>query len=372
VAIQERVSTLERLVADVAVQQAKTEKALDRLVADTAASREQAREDREAFELSFDRRMARFEEATRLDIQKQQEATRLGIEKQDEATRLAIEKQHEATRLAIEKHQEATRLDIERHQETTRLAIEKHQEATRLDIEGHQETTRIDNEAFRQSMRESAERFEQGLRQDTEASKRAMDALFEKYAREGRQDRKALNKKWGELANKLGTVAEDVVAPNIPTVARRYFGIRRLDSFAIRTRKRSVTDLETVREFDVVAYSLTHLILNETKASPTIGDAQAFVSLIPSIPEYFPHAVGKELVPIFSSFSIGEDPRSSASAVKRESGDDPRSSSSAVKRESGDDISTYLTRHGVYCMVMRGGTMELSNFDEARAARSRL
>jgi hypothetical protein len=242
-------------------------------VADTAAYREQAREDREAFELSFDRRMARFEETTRLDIEKHREAADRG------------------------------------------------------------------NEAFRQSMRESAERFEQGLRQDTEASKRAMDALFEKYAREGRQDRKALNKKWGELANKLGTVAEDVVAPNIPTVARRYFGIRRLDSVSVRNRKRSVTDPETVREFDLVAYSSTHFIVNETKASPTIGDAQVFVALIPSIPDYFPVAVGKELVPIFSSFRIGED------------------------------ISTYLTRHGVYCMVMRGDTMRLTNFDAVQAAR---
>ena len=30
---------------------------------------------------------------------------------------------------------------------------------------------------------------------------------------DSRADRKAMNKRWGELANKMGTVVEDLVAP---------------------------------------------------------------------------------------------------------------------------------------------------------------
>ena len=36
-----------------------------------------------------------------------------------------------------------------------------------------------------------------------------------------------------------------------------------------------------MREFDVVAYSPTHFILNQTKTTPTIADAEAFVALLP-------------------------------------------------------------------------------------------
>lgn len=33
--------------------------------------------------------------------------------------------------------------------------------------------------------------------------------------KDSRADRKAMNKRWGELANKMGTVVEDIVAPCI-------------------------------------------------------------------------------------------------------------------------------------------------------------
>jgi len=32
-----------------------------------------------------------------------------------------------------------------------------------------------------------------------------------------------MNKRWGELANKMGTVVEDIVAPSIPRLAREIF-----------------------------------------------------------------------------------------------------------------------------------------------------
>jgi hypothetical protein len=34
---------------------------------------------------------------------------------------------------------------------------------------------------------------------------------------------------WGELANKMGTLVEDIVAPNIPRIAKRYFGAEELE-----------------------------------------------------------------------------------------------------------------------------------------------
>jgi hypothetical protein len=53
------------------------------------------------------------------------------------------------------------------------------------------------------------------------------------------QDFKAeMNKKWGELANRLGTPAEDFVAPNIPFIAQKYFGCpEEAEFFMVRCKK---------------------------------------------------------------------------------------------------------------------------------------
>jgi hypothetical protein len=46
--------------------------------------------------------------------------------------------------------------------------------------------------------------------------------------REFKDDRLAadtrLDRRWGELANKMGTLAEDIVAPGIPAIFQRAFG----------------------------------------------------------------------------------------------------------------------------------------------------
>ena len=46
-----------------------------------------------------------------------------------------------------------------------------------------------------------------------------------------KQFKKELNKKWGELANKMGTIVEDIVAPGLKGVGARYFGIEEFDFF---------------------------------------------------------------------------------------------------------------------------------------------
>jgi hypothetical protein len=53
---------------------------------------------------------------------------------------------------------------------------------------------------------------------------------------ETRADRKSMNKQWGELANKMGTVVEDIVAPNIPRIAREYFHCEIIEDFSVTKR----------------------------------------------------------------------------------------------------------------------------------------
>lgn len=142
------------------------------------------------------------------------------------------------------------------------------------------------------------------------------------------------NKQWGDLADKMGTVVEDIVAPNIPYVARTYFGVEELDYFAIRARKRLPTDRGVVREFDVIATGGGLFFVNDTKSTPRSEYLQAFAEEYPRAVEFFPEYRDLKLVPIFSSLSLP------------------------------DEAVTFLTKHGIYAMTSTGGTMEIVNYEQ--------
>ena len=146
-------------------------------------------------------------------------------------------------------------------------------------------------------------------------------------------DRKAWNKKWGELANKLGTIVEDIVAPNLPRIAREQFGCRELDDFMMRRQVRNKVDPRKRREFDLIAICGNKFIINETKSKVSVDYINSFIELLPQLGDYFPEHRGKELVPVFSSLYIS------------------------------DDLVNYLSRHGIYAMSMGDETMELVNAD---------
>jgi hypothetical protein len=63
-----------------------------------------------------------------------------------------------------------------------------------------------------------------------------------------------MRKQWGELANRMGTMAEDLVAPSVPRILRTVLGCPEdtVDSVAVRVRRRH-PDTGHTQEFDVVA-----------------------------------------------------------------------------------------------------------------------
>jgi hypothetical protein len=150
-----------------------------------------------------------------------------------------------------------------------------------------------------------------------------------------KDSRDDLTKKWGELANKMGTIVEDIVGPNIPTIAKKYFGCGELDHLMIRTYKRTI-DRKKGREFDIIAVCGSTVIWNTTKTTPSVVAVEQFVEEQKTgvLVEYFPEFKEKTIIPIFSSLSMRED------------------------------IVTLLTKNEIYAMAMRGDTMELLNANE--------
>src|SRR6056297_3002688 len=106
-----------------------------------------------------------------------------------------------------------------------------------------------------------------------------------------------MNKKWGELANRLGTIVEDVIAPNVPGFMSRYFDATEPDFFALRVRKRHPADPSRRREFDVIAVSGNQLFFVEAKATVRREYLSSFAADYTEILEYFPEYRNMNLTP---------------------------------------------------------------------------
>ncbi|MCP4688169.1 MAG: hypothetical protein GY859_08970 [Desulfobacterales bacterium] len=92
------------------------------------------------------------------------------------------------------------------------------------------------------------------------------------------------------------------------------------------------------REFDVIAETDEAIFVNETKSKPRPEDVKAFRDLLETVPDFFPDSKGKRMIPIYASLYIPED------------------------------IQKNLTRHGIYALGMKAGTMDLLNFREVAGA----
>ena len=91
--------------------------------------------------------------------------------------------------------------------ERTDSSIERLERAIeRMEQEGAR-----DREAAARDREESA-RFRAEMARDRDEMKQQAD-----------RERQEMNKRWGELANKMGTVVEDIVAPSIQRLARAVF-----------------------------------------------------------------------------------------------------------------------------------------------------
>jgi hypothetical protein len=148
------------------------------------------------------------------------------------------------------------------------------------------------------------------------------------------EDRRRMNKQWGELANKMGTLVEDIVAPNIQRIAMEHFGCGDIEDFMVRRIKRHVTDKTKRREFDVIAVCEDKVILNETKSTPRQNYIDDFVDFIRSktFYGYFPEFNGKELIPVFAVLYLPYD------------------------------VVEYLTKNKIYAMGMKDDTMDILNY----------
>jgi len=153
---------------------------------------------------------------------------------------------------------------------------------------------------FKTEMRQAHDRFEQEMRQADERSKREM----QEFKAEMRKSKRDMDKKWGELSNKLGTMAEDLVAPSIPRILRQVTGCTlEIEYSAVRVRKSKPKN----QEFDVVAVCENYVFINETKSTLRSEYINDFNDKMQNIHDYFPEFNEKKFIGVIASLYVEEN-----------------------------------------------------------------
>lgn len=137
----------------------------------------------------------------------------------------------------------------------------------------------------------------------TEAEMRAFKEEMGAFKDEARMQNREMNRKWGDLSNKLGTMVEDLVAPSLSRIIEETLHTAVLDQM-IR-RKRRLAD-GRVQEFDAIALTADLVCLNSTKATLRSTDIDRFIEDIASFRAFFPEYRERPLVGILASLAVDE------------------------------------------------------------------
>lgn len=151
---------------------------------------------------------------------------------------------------------------------------------------------------------------------------------------ENRRERQRMNKQWGDLANRLGTLVEDIVAPNLPRVAAELFSCPVADLFGVRVVRRFGGE---TREYDALLVCPEVVLVNETKSRLTDAHVEGILERLAEIPRVFPEYADRRAVGILASLYPD------ASVVRR------------------------ATRRGVLVMGMGDETMQVLNPEALQA-----
>ncbi len=127
---------------------------------------------------------------------------------------------------------------------------------------------------------------------------------LEEHKKETDRQIRENNKRWGELANKLGTIVEDIIYPAFRPVVRKYFGCEPEKTFMRLEYTNRQKDI--YEEFDAVAVCEDKVFLLEVKSTPREKHIEEFKEKAKRFLEYFPEFAGKKLILIMASLSFNE------------------------------------------------------------------
>lgn len=146
----------------------------------------------------------------------------------------------------------------------------------------------------RRAFKEEKPTFGDEGREETRAFKGEMRVFRDEAIR----DRQRMNKQWGDLANRLGTLVEDIVAPSLPRVAADLLGCDAPELFAVRVVKRRGGE---TREYDALVVCPDSVLVNETKSRLQDQHIDSLLEKLAELPRFCPEYAGRRAVGVLAS-----------------------------------------------------------------------
>ncbi|MBI2471272.1 MAG: hypothetical protein HYV59_08540 [Planctomycetes bacterium] len=112
-----------------------------------------------------------------------------------------------------------------------------------------------------------------------------------------------MNIKWGEMARKLGTLTEDLVAPSIPRIVNEEYGLE-VSFLGIRMKKKLRDG--RIKEYDAIAVADEYVFVDETKSTLNREYVNDFIKDIQEFRDYFPEYEKNKIIGILASLYADE------------------------------------------------------------------
>jgi hypothetical protein len=185
-----------------------------------------------------------------------------------------------------------------------------------------------DTKRYRQKMdvdlKQSALRVDQALAALSEQSKESVARLEEATAKTQLEldslakQVKETTRQMGEQSRRMGTLVEDIVAPDILRILRQVANIPENIEGIINVRQKEFYGGKELNghphmlELDALARCGEYALINETKTTLRSEDVKDFVARLAIVRDYFPQLVGKKIIGAVSSLWIDEGLRKQA------------------------------------------------------------
>jgi hypothetical protein len=223
---------------------------------------------------------------------------------------------------------DAILLEMQRQADRDRQQADKDRQQAERD---RQQADRDRQQADRD--RQQADRDRQQAERDRQQAERDRQQA-DRDRQQAERDRKDFNKRLAELSDSMGTLVEDMVAPNARRIASEIFPSDPVVRIAQRLRQVHLADPGRMMEIDLLVAGREHLMVVEAKRRLNPEKVREFAERVASIPEYLPEYAQYKLVPVVASVTIEPS------------------------------VITFLNRAKVYGVAMGDETMQLVNLGQ--------
>ncbi len=216
--------------------------------------------------------------------------------------------------------------------EEIRKSSKEFEEWSKQNIEEIRKDTKAFEEWSKQNIkeiREDTKSFEEWAKKNIEEMRKDSKA-FEEWAKKNIEE---MRKQWGHLAQKMGTMVEDIVAPALPYAVKRRLKTKIVEQ-SVRVTKEVNNDFY---EVDIIAITKEGTVLVvEVKSSFRSRDIDLFEKSLKRFTEFFPQYKERRIVGVIASLNLNEG---------------------IVRR---------ATKRGMLAMAMSGDYMDFLNADEVK------